>query len=90
MMTMVTRLLVFITLSNLVICTGAAPFLSSKFLEFFGNPVRDFVDTFNQQFNITATNVTITESAMIEVPFNTAGCTPGAQKDAGGVCRQTW
>lgn len=99
------RVVVLSVVLSLFICVSGAPISIQDILQIFGNPVRDFKNSFaqpslyNSTKSETIANTTTKkdedgpsdDTSMIEVPPNTAGCQEqGTYLDKSGVCRRPW
>lgn len=90
-----TRIAVIGIVVYLLIEVSAASSLSRGFLDFFRNPVKDFVKSLPKEAETSTKSVTIpayvsTEGSMISVPLNKRKCKKGTYRDLKGVCRETF
>nr|BAJ21207.1 insect cytokine precursor uENF1 [Theretra japonica] len=82
---------------NSVLSTSGAPFSPQDFLDIFGDPLKDFKESFSPTPRTNSTTVKKKSSTgpnssekMIDVPLNRNDCKKGYFLDNSGVCRQPW
>lgn len=96
-----TRLIVFSILISFLVCAASTSFTGQFLLDIFGNPVKDFQNTFIKEKEVPKTSSVREDPSrqkkddnsqpkMIDVPPNAQRCDAGSYMDVNGVCRQPW
>lgn len=97
-----TRLIVFSILISILVGASASTSFTGQFLlDIFGNPIKDFQNTFTKEKVFPKTSSLRedpyrkkkddnSQPKMIDVPSNAQRCQAGSYMDINGVCRQPW